>query len=65
MTTAIELMTAAQALDYRSPLAPGRGVKQAYDLVRGLVPSLTVDRATSKDIEELTSAIRRGVFAEL
>ncbi len=65
LTTAIELMTAAQALDYRAPLAPGRGVKQAYDLVRGLVAPLTVDRATSKDIEEVTSAITRGVFDEL
>ncbi len=65
MTTAIELMTAAQALDYRAPLAPGRGVKQAYDLVRGLVPPLTEDRATSKDIEEIVSAIRRGGFDEL
>jgi histidine ammonia-lyase len=65
MTTAIELMTAAQALDYRAPLAPGRGVKQAYDLVRGLVRPLTEDRATSKDIEEIVSAIRRGVFDEL
>src|SRR4029077_20768928 len=27
MATAIELLTAAQALDYRAPLAPGRGVK--------------------------------------
>ena len=65
MTTAIELMTAAQALDYRAPLAPGRGVKQAYDLVRGLVPPLTVDRATSKNIEAISDAIRRGVFDEL
>jgi histidine ammonia-lyase len=65
MTTAIELMTAAQALDYRAPLAPGRGVKQAYDIVRGLVPPLTVDRATSQDIERITGAIRRGVFDEL
>ena len=65
MTTAIELMTAAQALDYRAPLAPGRGVKQAYDLVRGLVQPLTVDRAMSNDIEQITSAIRRGVFDEL
>ncbi|HET7112357.1 MAG TPA: histidine ammonia-lyase [Pyrinomonadaceae bacterium] len=65
MTTAIELMTAAQAVDYRAPLAPGRGVKQAYDIVRGLVPPLTVDRATSKDIEEITNAIRKGVFDEL
>src|SRR5688500_10687105 len=65
MTTAIELMTAAQALDYRAPLTPGRGVKQAYDLVRGLVAPLTEDRATSKDIEQIVNAIRRGVFDEL
>jgi histidine ammonia-lyase len=65
MTTAIELMTAAQALDYRAPLAPGRGVKQAYNVVRGLVPPLTEDRATSKDIEEIVSALRRGGFDEL
>src|SRR5687767_10299692 len=65
LTTAIELMTAAQAIDYRAPLAPGRGVKQAYDLVRTLVAPLTVDRATSKDIEEIASAIRRGIFDEL
>src|SRR5687768_8103180 len=65
MTTAIELMTAAQALDYRAPLAPGRGVKHAYDLVRGLVRPLTEDRATAKDIEEIVSAIGRGVFDEL
>ncbi len=65
LTTAIELMTAAQALDYRAPLAPGRGVKQAYDIVRGLVPAMTVDRATSKDIEAIADAIRRGVFDEL
>jgi histidine ammonia-lyase len=65
MATAIELMTAAQALDYRAPLAPGRGVKQAYDLVRRVVAPLTVDRATSNDIERLTSAIKEGVFDEL
>jgi histidine ammonia-lyase len=65
MATAIELMTAAQALDYRAPLAPGRGVKHAYDLVRRVVAPLTVDRATSNDIERLTSAIKEGVFDEL
>jgi histidine ammonia-lyase len=65
LATAIELMTAAQALEYRAPLVPGRGVKQAYDLVRGLVTPLTVDRATSKDIEEITNAIRQGVFDDL
>jgi histidine ammonia-lyase len=65
MATAIELMTAAQALDFRAPLTPGRGAKQAYDVVRGLVPRVTEDRAMSKDIEEITKAIRRGDFEKL
>lgn len=59
MTTAIELLTAAQALEYR-PLAPGRGVKQAYDTVRKLVPPLTQDRSMANDIEQIRAAIVRG-----
>jgi histidine ammonia-lyase len=62
MTTAIELMTAAQALENHAPLAPGRGVKQAYEIVRKLVAPLTQDRPMSGDIEKLTAAIRRGEF---
>ena len=65
MATAIELMTAAQALDYRAPLTPGRGVKQAYDVVRRMVQPVTADRPMSKDIEGITNAIRRGDFASL
>ena len=65
MATAIEIMTAAQALDYRAPLSPGRGVKQAYKIARGLVQPLTADRPMSKDIQEITNAIRRGDFASL
>ncbi len=56
LATAIELLTAAQALEYR-PLAPGRGVKQAYDIVRKLVPPLTQDRAMASDIERIREAI--------
>jgi len=62
MATAIELMTAAQALENHAPLAPGRGVKQAYEIVRRHVPALTQDRAMAGDIEKLTSAIIRGDF---
>ncbi|HKR22890.1 MAG TPA: aromatic amino acid lyase, partial [Pyrinomonadaceae bacterium] len=65
MATAIELVTAAQALDYRAPLVPGRGAKQAYDIVRGLVPPLTADRVMSKDINEVTNGIRNGLFEKL
>jgi histidine ammonia-lyase len=61
LATAIELLTAAQALEYR-PLAPGRGVKRAYDIVRKLVPPLTQDRSMSKDIERIREAITAGEF---
>jgi len=62
MATAIELMAGAQGLEYHAPLAPGRGVKQAYQIVRGHVAPLTQDRAMASDIEKLTSAIIRGDF---
>jgi histidine ammonia-lyase len=65
MATAIELLTAAQALDYRAPLAPGRGVKEAHRIVRGLVEPLTADRSMSSDLEKLTAAITRDAFNSL
>lgn len=65
MTTAIELMAAAQGLEHHVPLAPGRGVKQAYEIVREFVPPLKEDRSMSRDIEKLTEAIEQGDFAEL
>lgn len=65
MVAAIELLTAAQALDYRAPLAPGRGVKEAHRIVRSLVEPLTSDRSMAGDIEKLTAAIARGEFDSL
>jgi histidine ammonia-lyase len=65
MATAIELMAGAQALEYHAPLVPGRGVKQAYEIVRGLVAPLTQDRAMAPDIEKLTAAIIRGDFQSI
>jgi histidine ammonia-lyase len=63
--TAIELITAAEALEYRKPLAPGRGVKAAYDVVRTLVPPLLADRSMSADIQRVVGAVRRGEFDSL
>ena len=62
---AIELITAAEALEYRKPLAPGRGVKAAYDTVRKHVVPLTADRSMSRDIERMTQAVRDGEFDSL
>lgn len=65
LVTAIELLTAAQALDYRAPLAPGRGVKQAHKIVRSLVEPLKEDRSMAVDIEKLRDAIVKGEFDSL
>jgi histidine ammonia-lyase len=55
--TAIELITAAEGLEYRAPLQPGRGVKQAYEIIRSHVRRLTDDRALAPDIEKIVQAI--------
>jgi histidine ammonia-lyase len=63
LATAIELMAAAQALEYHAPLAPGVGVKRAYQIVRQLVAPLTQDRSMSSDIEKIRDAIVGEKFA--
>jgi histidine ammonia-lyase len=40
---AIELMTSAQALDFRKPLRPGRGVELAHNHVRSVIPYVEQD----------------------
>ena len=60
----IELMCAAQGLDYRLPLTPGRGVRRAYEVVRAIVPSLDQDRVLSPDILALAAAVADGRFVD-
>ena len=59
---AIELMCAAQGVDYRAPLKPGRGVARAHATIRKLVKPLTTDRVLADDIAVLQHAISRGEF---
>jgi histidine ammonia-lyase len=63
--TAIELITAAEGLEYRKPLSPGRGAKAAYEIVRSHVPRLISDRSMSADITRISEAIRQGEFDAL
>src|SRR5438874_3235778 len=63
--TAIELICAAEGLEYRAPLQPGRGVKKAYEIIRRYVARLTTDRAMSKEIENIAEVIRGGEFDRL
>jgi histidine ammonia-lyase len=60
---AIELMCAAQGLEYRLPLKPGLGVQKAFEAVRRVVPHLEADRPLGRDIEGLANSIREGRLA--
>jgi histidine ammonia-lyase len=59
---AIELLAAAEGLEYRAPLLPGRGVLRAHEIIRAQVPRLTRDRPLSPDIQKIAAQIRRGDF---
>src|SRR3954447_25978339 len=57
---AIELLAAAQGVEFLAPLHPGRGARAAHDFVRSLSPTVIEDRTLSADIELLAAAIRSG-----
>lgn len=62
LVLAIELLAAAQGLEFRKPLRPGAGVEEAYRRIRGIVPKLEEDRPMGDEIEEVARAIRSGKF---
>ena len=59
---AIELLCAAQGLDFRAPLRAGRGAARGHRQVRALVPTLDRDRVLSPDILAVAAAIAEGHF---
>lgn len=59
----IELLCAAQALDFRRPLKFGRGVEKAHAAVRAKIAPLEADRIMKDDIESAVSLILSGELA--
>jgi histidine ammonia-lyase len=57
---AMELLCAAQGLEFQLPLRPGIGIKKAYDVVREKVPPITEDRRFSEDILKIQALIESG-----
>jgi histidine ammonia-lyase len=58
----IELMCAAQGLEFRLPLKPGKRLESAQVAVRSVIPRLEEDRELSRDIEKMCESIRSGAF---
>ena len=59
----IELLCAAQGLDFLTPAKTGRLADRAYRTLRRKVPSLVNDRDMHHDIEAATKLISDGVIA--
>lgn len=57
---AIELVNAAQALEFHKPLEPGPGVKSALMAIREVVPPLEADRILTPDVEAVRHLMLSG-----
>jgi histidine ammonia-lyase len=55
---AIELLCAAQGLDYLRPLRPGIGPRTAYEVIREIIPGLNGDRILYPDINKMVELIK-------
>jgi len=62
---AIELLTACQALDFRHPLRPGRGVALCHQYVRQQVPHATEDYLVQHDLRNCAGIVREHRLPEL
>lgn len=56
----IELLCAAQALDFLKPLKPSPATQEVYDLIRKEVPSLEEDQHLYPFIQYISEQIRKG-----
>jgi histidine ammonia-lyase len=61
---AIELMCAAQAVEFRRPLKSSPQLEAVHEAVRKVVPKLEQDRVLAGDIDALAAAIRQGAFKD-
>ena len=61
---AVEVLTAARALDLRSPLSPAPRTRAVRDLVREHVPGPGPDRHLAPEIEAVLELVRSGAVTE-
>ena len=57
---AVEALCAAQALEFRRPLRPGRGVELAWEAIRQRVPFRTADEGFQDALAEVADLVRTG-----
>lgn len=62
---AIELLAAAQGIDFHSPLQTGTEARKAFALVRSVSPVVEKDRALALDIAAVAQVVASGKFQKL
>ena len=60
---AVEFLTAAQALDFRAPLKPGRGVRVAHEMLRSHVVHAHRDYEVRNDLDACADLLRDGTLS--
>ena len=60
---AVELIAAAQGVEFHRPLQPGNGVAEAIRRLRLRIPPLERDRSLHREMEEICGMIRDGIFS--
>ena len=62
---AIEMLTAAQALDFRQPLRPGRGVELTHEFIRAHVAHRESDAYFGDDLARCAKLVHDGELEEI
>jgi histidine ammonia-lyase len=60
---AIELLSAAEGIDFRRPLTSSKPLEETYGLIRGKAKPRETDREFSTDIEAVAQMVESGAFA--
>jgi histidine ammonia-lyase len=61
---AVELLTVSQALDFRAPLRPGRGVETAHQTLRARVDHAPEDYEVKTDLDQCEQMLASGGLAD-
>src|SRR2546428_9360378 len=60
----LEVLAAAQGLEFLKPLRPGAGPRAAYEFVRSGIPPLVEDRSLAPDANRILEWLATGQFLE-
>jgi histidine ammonia-lyase len=65
MVVAIEIICAAEGIEFHRPLKSGPAVEEALTRIRAVVPSFSADRSPAPAIEAVSNLIRSDAFHDI